>query len=67
MKNIVKAPRKMFDIPTFKARVQLLISGEGTPESERKMACLILENVLRSSGNYNGYIINGSEYNRRYL
>ena len=66
MKNIIKQPRKMFDIPTFKATVNMLIAREGFSEEERKMACIILENVLTRSGNKIKYDVRGSEYNRKY-
>lgn len=66
MKNKIGKPRKMFDVQTFRARVNMLISQPGTTELERKMACTIMENVLTSSGCNNGYNIIDSEYNRVY-
>ena len=67
MRNVVKKPRAMFRIDTFKVRVNMFIAEENRSELERKMGCDILENVLRSSGNYNKYEINSSKYDRKYL
>lgn len=53
------AKRKTFDVQQFKARINSIIekpmSADTLSEPERKALCVILEEILMDTGNYNGY------------
>jgi hypothetical protein len=60
--------KKTIEVKYIKNEINRLLAIDDIPQKGKKELCLILERILSSTGNYEGYIYKSDalEWNRKY-